>query len=127
MLSIEMVSSMEPAVFQSWLTDSIFHTQLSMEIMQKPFSESFLSLWPSAEIITTGILHHCGPQPNFSMTACSPPLPLKPDFVMMRWFMSSGLVIYQYSQFFSYPTVPSNKSECTCCWTKINIKVLGIR
>lgn len=36
MLSMEIESSLELALFRSWLTDITFHTHMSMGIMQKP-------------------------------------------------------------------------------------------
>lgn len=45
-LSMEMVSSLEAVLFQSWLTDCIFHTCLPVEIMQELCEQkSVLQLW----------------------------------------------------------------------------------
>lgn len=43
-LSIKIVSSLEPALFQLWLMDGTFHNHISVEIMDGPLSRCPMSL-----------------------------------------------------------------------------------
>lgn len=43
-LSMEMVSSLEPTFFHSWLADGIYHPHLWVDIMQEPLHKSPLNL-----------------------------------------------------------------------------------
>lgn len=78
-LSMKMLSSLVPALFQSCLTDTRFHTNLSMEIVQKPLSNlqkvctlvacfshtSSCHLAPTAKFSHDGMFTSSVPQANF--------------------------------------------------------------
>lgn len=50
MLNLKMLSSLEPVLVNSWLTDPTFHIRLSMGIMQKPLSKHQMNLITLQEV-----------------------------------------------------------------------------
>lgn len=67
MLSLEIMSSLEEALFQSWLTDTTFHTHLSMEIIQKTLLKclhTLNTLQEFCELVASHSCHSCF-QPKF--------------------------------------------------------------
>lgn len=93
-LSMKMLSSLVPALFQSCLTDTRFHTNLSMEIVQKPLSnlQKVCTLVACFSHYSGLLLNHSQwqvhatwpPQLNFLMMACSHHLSLKQIFLMTQ-------------------------------------------
>lgn len=80
---MEKVSSLEPALFQSWLMDSTSHTCLPMEIIQESLPKCPTSLITNQELRALMARHspypgiqqkfHDSPKPNFFKTAYSNP------------------------------------------------------